>query len=211
MERSYRYLGYFFLLLLPLIAIAFHETYGSKFPTFEPGYDPFIHVHAALATCWVALLIVQPFLIANKKLALHRTLGKVSYVVFPLFILSFVPAWIKIIESGVYLNLFLSVGDCVLLIVFYSLAIFYRNIAPKHMRFMIAAAMVLLGPTVGRIGPINFHLNGVVTQTIQYAIIFLILAGLVFYDKRNKRDFRPYILTIITFCIHAIIFYVLFL
>lgn len=211
MERQYRYLGYFLLLLLPIIALAFHQTYGSKIPDFEPGYDPFIHVHAVLATIWVAMVIVQPFLIANKKMAWHRTIGKVSYFVFPLLVLSFVPAWIKIIHSGEYKNLFFSVGDCILLILFYSLSILYQKIAHKHMRFMIAATLVLLGPTIGRIGPIVLGLGGVLTQTIQYAIIILILTGLIAYDKKNQKDFRPYVLAIFAFCIHAIVFYLLFL
>ncbi len=210
MERSYRYLGYFLLLLLPLIALAFHHSYGSKIPNFEPGYDPFIHVHAVLATIWVAIVIIQPFLIANKKLALHRQLGKASYFIFPLLILSFVPAWIKIIHSGVYKNLFFSLGDCLLLILFYSLSIFYRKIPAKHMRFMIALTLVLLGPTIGRIGPIVLELGPIITQTLQYSIIFFILIGLVLYDKKHGKDFKPYTLAIIAFSIHALIFYLLF-
>ncbi len=210
MERQYRYLGYFLLLQLPIIALAFHKSYGSKIPDFEPGYDPFIHVHAVLATLWVAIVIVQPFLIANKKLAWHRTIGKASYFVFPLLVLSFVPAWIKIIHSGEYKNLFFSLGDCVLLVLFYSLSIYHRKIASRHMRFMIAATLVLLGPTIGRIGPIVLNLSGIVTQTIQYAIIIFILLGLIAYDKKNNKNYQPYVLALIAFGIHAITFYCLF-
>lgn len=211
MERSYRYLGYFFLLLLPVIALAFHPSYGSKFPDFEPGFDPFIHVHAILATLWVALVISQPFLIANKKISLHRSLGKFSYFLFPLLILSFVPAWIKIIRSGAYKNLFFSLGDCVLLVTFYALSIFYRKVPGKHMRFMIAAVLVLLGPTIGRIGPIVLGLDMIITQTLQYSIILSILIALTFYDIGNKKDYKPYALAMFAFCIHAAVFYLLFL
>lgn len=210
MERSYRYLGYFLLLLLPLIALAFHRSYGSKIPDFEPGFDPFIHVHAILATIWVAMIIGQPFLVANKKITLHRLIGKFSFVVFPLLVLSFVPAWVKIINSGAYENLFFSLGDCVLLVTFYSLSIFYRHHSPRHMRYMIAAALVLLGPTIGRIGPIVFGLGMIVTQTIQYSIILLILIALVAYDRSNNRDSTPYRLTIAAFGLHALIFYIIF-
>lgn len=210
MERSYRYLGYFLLLLLPVIALAFHQSYGSKFPDFEPGFDPFIHVHAILATLWVAMTISQPFLIANKKISLHRSIGKLSYVVFPLLVVSFVPAWIKIINSGVYENLFFSLGDCILLMTFYSLAIFYRHHSPRHMRFMIAATLVLLGPTIGRIGPIVFELDMIVTQTLQYAIIFLILISLIVYDQTGKRNYKPYLFASCAFGLHALVFYLIF-
>ncbi len=211
MERSYRYLGYFFLLLLPVIALSFHPSYGSKFPDFEPGFDPFIHVHAILATLWVALVIGQPFLIANKKISLHRSFGKFSYFLFPLLILSFVPAWIKIIRSGAYENLFFSLGDCVLLVTFYSLSIFNRKVPGKHMRFMIAAVLVLLGPTIGRIGPAFMGLDMIITQTLQYSIILSILIALTFYDIRNKKDSQPYTLAMFAFGIHAVVFYLLFL
>lgn len=176
----------------------------QNFQPLNRDYDPFIHVHAALATIWVAMLIVQPFLIVNKKTAWHRTVGKASYFVF-------VPAWIKIVHSGIYKNLFFSLGDCILLILFYSFSVFYRNITPRHVRFMIVATLVLLGPTLGKIGPVILSLDSIVTQTLQYAIIILILTGLMLMIKRNKKDYRPYILAIIGFSTHAIISYLLFL
>lgn len=210
MERSYRYLGYFLLLLLPLIALAFHQSYGSKFPNFEPGFDPFIHVHAILATLWVAMLISQPFLIANGKIEWHRKIGKLSYGLFPLLILSFVPSWIKTIELGVYENLFFSVADCVLLLLFYTLAIIHRHTPARHMRYMIAAALVLLGPTIGRIGPNVLGIDMMVTQTIQYVIILLILLALITYDATNKRPYNPYSIAIVGFGLHAVMYYVIF-
>lgn len=211
MERQYRYLGYFLLLMLPLIAVAFHQSYGSKFPNFEPGYDIFIHIHAALASVWVALLIIQPFLITNKKLDWHRTLGKLSYFIFPLLILSFVPGMIKIAHSGDYKNLWFPGGDCLLLILFYSLSIFYRKSTGRHMRYMISLTLVLLGPTIGRIGPHILGMGEVGAQTLQYGIIFSILAGLIMYDRSNKKDSQPYVIAIGGFTIHAIVFFLLFL
>ena len=99
MEKSYRYLGYFFLLFIPLIFFGFYKTYINQFPTFENVKHGYIHVHAAIAILWVALVIVQPFLIVNKKLAWHRKIGKLSYFIFPLLILSFVPSVIRTLNS----------------------------------------------------------------------------------------------------------------
>ena len=112
MEKSYRYLGYFFLLLIPLVLAGFYKTYFVQFPTFERVKHTFIHIHAGIATVWVKLLIVQPFLIVNKKMAWYRKLGKISYFIFPLLILSFVPSIINKLNSDALSTVFLpSVMD----------------------------------------------------------------------------------------------------
>lgn len=211
MEKSYRYLGYFFLLVIPLIYLGFHKNYLGKFPDFEKGYDPLIHVHAFLASLWILILIVQPFLVVKKKLRWHRAVGKFSYVVFPLLILSFIPGIIKMVKAEEYIFIFFPVADCLALIVLYSLAMYYRKKPQKHMRYIIGSALPLLGPTIGRIGPIRLGLGEVETQTLQYAVTFAILLGVILWDLRNKRNYRPYLVSVITYALHAIVFYILFL
>lgn len=211
MERSYRYVGYFFVLFLPIIAVAFHKSYGSRFPNFEPGYDITIHIHAFLASVWMLTLIVQPLLVTYKKVRWHRLIGKISYVTFPLLILSFIPGILKIINEGAYKYTFFAVADCIMLIFLYTLAMIYRKNSPKHMRFIIASSLVILGPTIGRIGPVIFGLSVVVAQTVQYAIIFAILIGLILYDRYNSKDSKPYKVGVYAYVVHAVIFYLLFL
>ena len=210
MEKSYKYLGYYLLLFIPLIFAAFYK-YVQKFPDFGISYDKSIHVHAFLASVWVLMLIVQPFLIINKKMAWHRAVGKVSYIVLPLLILSFIPGIMKFIASGNGIYTFFPVSDCIMLITLYSLGIFYKKKAPKHMRFMIASSLVLLGPTVGRIFPRYWGFGDIPTQSIQYAITFSILIGLILMDRKNKRDYTPYLIALGGFAIHATVFYLLFL
>ena len=88
MGKTYKYLGYFLLLLIPLTFAGFYKTYIGQFPDFEEKIDSFIHFHALIASLWILILIIQPFLILNKKYAAHRTIGKLSYILFPLLILS---------------------------------------------------------------------------------------------------------------------------
>ena len=152
MDRTYKYLGYFLLLLIPLTFAGFYKTYFEPFPNFGKNIDIYIHIHAVIASLWIAILIVQPFLIVNKKIALHRSVGKLSYVVFPLLIISFIPRIIKTINSGDIQFLFFPLADGFLLVTFYVLAIYYKKKTAKHMRYMIASALVLMGPTFGRIG-----------------------------------------------------------
>ena len=211
MDKSYKYLGYFFLLLIPLTIAGFYKTYIVQFPNFKENITYFIHIHAFIATVWIGILILQPFLIVNKKFALHRKVGKISYVVFPLLILSFLPQMIRTANSANPKNLFFSLADCTLLIIFYSLAVYYKKISSKHMRYMIATTLVFLGPTVGRIGPILLGWSEMVTQNVQYLIIYSILISLLFYDKKNGRKFQPYAIAICFFVAHQIIYHIVFL
>ncbi len=211
MDKTYKYLGYYLLLLIPLIFAGFYKSYFQPFPNFSENINGYVHLHAFIASVWVLMLIVQPFLIFNKKLALHRTVGKLSYIVFPLLILSFIPQIIKIVRTENIANLFFPLGDGALLIAFYSLAIYNRKIRSKHMRYMIASALVLLGPTVGRIGPNLLGWSELFTQNVQYGIIYSILISLIFYDMKNKRKFQPYLVAISGFVIHQIVYHVVFL
>lgn len=79
------------------------------------------------------------------------------------------------------------------------------------MRYMIASALVLLGPTVGRIGPILLGWNEILTQNVQYAIIYSILITLVLYDAKNQRKYQPYLVAIGAYMIHQIIYHLIFL
>ena len=211
MEKKYKYLGYFMLLLIPLIVAGFYKTYIEQIPNFGERINSFIHIHAAIATIWISMLIAQPFLIVNKKLALHRTIGKLSYIVFPLLVLSFIPQVLRNINEGHIQSAFFPIADCLLLILFYSLAIYNRKSSSRHMRFMIASALVFLGPTVGRIGPIWFGWSELLTQNVMYGIIFSILISLIIYDKVNRKKYNPYLVAIAGFAVHQSVFYLVFL
>jgi hypothetical protein len=211
MDKSYKYLGYFLMILIPLTIMAFFKTYIVQFPNFEPGNNWFIHIHAFIATVWISMLIMQPFLILNRKFAIHRTVGKFSYIVFPLLILSFIPQIIRLFNSEKPENVFFPGADCILLIIFYSTAIYNRRISPIHMRYMIATALVFLGPTIGRIGPIWLGWSEILTQNVQYTIIYSILISLIFYDKSNGKDYKPYLVAVGFFLIHQIVFHFIFL
>lgn len=87
MERTYKNVSYFFVLLLTIIVFGFYKSYFGKFPLFT-GLTSVHHTHALLLLLWFAMLIVQPVLIYQKRFALHRLLGKVSYVLVPLIVWS---------------------------------------------------------------------------------------------------------------------------
>ncbi len=88
MQKSYNFyynLGYWFLLLIVLVFAGFYTSYFAVF--FKPTAS-IIHIHFTLMVLWIAMLITQPFLIKFRKRALHKKLGKISYVLVPLVLLS---------------------------------------------------------------------------------------------------------------------------
>lgn len=210
MEKAYKNLGYFMLLLLPLAFFGFYKTYFSQFPDFNEKITVFHHLHAAIATIWIVMLVVQPLLMRYRKLKIHRMVGKLSYIVFPLLILSFVPMILRTIIHGRPVNIFVPIADCVILITFYALAIINIKKTPLHMRYMIGTAIVFLGPTIGRIGPLMLGLSESLTQNIQYGTIYLIILGLLLLDRKHKKNFTPYKLLLVLWVMHQILFNILF-
>jgi hypothetical protein len=162
---------------------------------------------------WLAMLIAQPFLIKYKKLKQHRLLGKLSYVLVPLvlitgFILARNEYYRKIAklseEALTGLNPYtqddilqmaaagpIAVFYIAWFVVFYFLAIRNRHKSPKHARYMVATALTLTGPTVDRILGIHFGLEsiaGISSYIISFLIIDFILGGLLYLDYKSKRD-----------------------
>ena len=211
MEKSYQKLGYFLILLVPLTLVAFYKTYIGQFPNFEDKIDAFIHVHAFISAVWLFMLIAQPFLIYRKKLLLHRNIQRLSYVIFPQLLLPCSPQLLETIQYGNINNLFFPLADSGLLITFYALAIYYRKERTKHMRYMIALSLVFLGPTIGRIGPIWLGWSELLTQNVQYGIIYSILIALLFYDRSGNKTYNPYPIAMMCFMVHQAIYYSVFL
>ena len=87
MLKVYRNTAIFIILIMIGIQWGFYQTYTSEFPNFK-NKTTTIHVHGALLMTWFVLLIVQPLLIHTGRVKLHRTIGKVSYVLGPLIIIS---------------------------------------------------------------------------------------------------------------------------
>ena len=209
MEKAYKNLGFLLILLIPFTFLGFYKTYFNQFPTFEET-NTYIHIHATIASIWVLMLIAQPLLIRKKKYKLHKQIGKISYLVFPLLILSFIPGIIRIFNSDSPTILFFPLSDVIMLIILYSLAIYHRKNTPKHMRYMIGIILVFLDPTLGRIGIFWLELSDKVNQNVLCMVIYLILIGLIFLDRKNDRNYKPYLLIISLWIIHQITFNLIF-
>ena len=205
MEKEYRNVGFIFLLFIPLTFLGFYKTYFVLSPEFTGTVDIYTHIHALVASIWITLLITQPLLIRYKNFKLHRFFGKISYFIFFALILSFIPQMIK--EYGKNLFPLNASFDIVLLMLFYTLAIKYKNKVAIHMRYMIAIALIFIGPTLGRIIFFLLELENLGSLHIPYLIVIGILLGLIFWDKKNDREYKPYLIALISFTIYLIALY----
>ena len=202
MEKEYRNIGFIFLLFIPLTFLGFYKSYFVLAPEFEGTVDGYTHLHAVIASLWISLLIAQPLLIRANNYRLHRSLGKLSYLVFAALILSFIPQMIKEYGKGLFpLN---ASFDIALLLLFYSQAIKYKNEVAIHMRYMIAIAMIFIGPTLGRIFFFLLELAAPWPFLIPYLLVIALLLGLIFWDNRNQRNYRPYVVALAAFSIYLL-------
>jgi uncharacterized membrane protein len=204
-EKEYRNIGLVFLLFIPLTFLGFYKTYFVLSPEFEGTVDSYTHIHAFIAALWIALLIVQPLLIRSKNFSLHRILGKVSYVVFFALLLSFIPQMIKEYGKGLFpLN---ATFDIALLMLFYFLAIKHKKEVAIHMRYMIAIALILVGPTLGRIIFFLLGLEHLGPLQIPYIVVIVTILGLILWDKKNGKNYKPYLAAIAVYSIYLISLY----
>jgi hypothetical protein len=202
-ERAYRNLG-FFLLALPLIFIVgFWIPYFSEIPKFEPSITPAVHIHALLLFAWVGLLIIQPLAVRSNAFAVHRILGRASYVLMPMILLFSVGMIHKEYQEHLTNGMnaitaraaeYLSSCGLVLLATFYALAvrrIQKRDIA-EHMRYMICIALVLLPAGLARTLGYWFSVSQSSSQAVCLAVIDLCLISLIIFDKRRRLTPQPY-------------------
>jgi hypothetical protein len=153
---------------------------------------------------WLVLLVVQPLAIRRGAFNLHRILGRISYVLLPLIVVSAVAMLHKEyhehLASGMGLGAaraaeFLSVSQLVLLGIFYCSAIVHikRREVAAHMRYMICIALVLLPAGLARTLGYWFDIRQSLSQTYCLVVIDLCLIGLLWFDRSRDVVARPYI------------------
>ena len=78
----YRHAHWYLIGLLALAGLAFWPQYLSQVRTAPAQY----HLHGITATLWVLMLIAQSMTIHRDQRQVHRKLGTLSLVLFPLFL-----------------------------------------------------------------------------------------------------------------------------
>lgn len=179
--------------VIGLLIISFIAFWPSYYAVISES-DFYVHFHAVTAILWFALLIVQPVLIKNRKLRLHRLFGKISYPVAGLVIISIVLLAHSRISTSpqdfyafrTYI-LYLQISLAFVFAVTYGLAIWYRKTKPVHARLMVATSFTFIDPVLARFLGIvtpDLPING---QWLTFGIINVILITLSVIDRKNHK------------------------
>jgi hypothetical protein len=157
----YRHAHWYLLAIFPLAALAFWPGYLSAIGTAPLQ----MHAHGITAALWLLLLVAQSSLIHSGNNALHRTLGAASLALFPLFLAGGSMIFLGMAQRFAYppspfYTLYapgLAWIDIVSVIAFawcYYSALRTRRTVQLHARYMLATALFLLPPILGRLAPI---------------------------------------------------------
>ena len=170
-------------------APTFYLSHWLQSPPGTPEIGLLLSAHGAVFSAWVALMVIQPLLIARRDIPLHRTLGLFGIGIAIAMTLLGNAAAIVAMNSG-----FQGLGDP---LVFYAIPFFainvfaltvwfafrWRHFAETHKRLILLANCSLLGAAIARI-PL-----GAIQAGAPFTFIFgpdlIILAGMV-YDWRSR-------------------------
>ncbi len=202
MEKGYKNLVYLFGVIALITFVGFYKRYFSLAPDFH-GLKGIHHFHAILLTSWLVLLIVQPILIAKKKFALHKSLGKLSYLLVPIAFVSMLLAYhnqyLRFASEGqsekfVLSFVFSPATDAIPFVLLYLLAILNKRETAKHMRYMISTGIIIGGPGLGRIFMTWLNMDLFMALQLLFLITLLTFISLIIYDRVKKKSFRinPY-------------------
>ena len=152
------------LIVLASVFLGFSRTYFLKpwFPeaaSLAPPEPFFFYVHGVCFTAWIILLVVQPVLVANRRVDLHRRVGWFGAVLAAVVVVvGAIGALLAAHRPGGFIGvpvppeqfLLTPVTDLALFAVFVVLAIVSRRDTQSHKRFMLLATIGLLDAAVIR-------------------------------------------------------------
>ncbi len=214
MENLYKNISYFFIMIFVIIVAGFYKTYFGLFPTFEKVTIA-QHIHSVLFLIWFIMLIIQPVLIRKGKYELHRTIGKFSYILVPMLIITIFYISKGFYEKEIALNTdervnamlfvpFYQIFDFTLL---YLMAIYYKKTTPFHMRYIIGCSLAISGAALRRICTKLIGLNSSDAFAIGFALTDLCLILLIIFDLKNNKNPKPYLVSLAVVGLSQMAFY----
>jgi hypothetical protein len=205
----YRQSIVFFAFIAAASLFAFWPGYLSQMS----GKDVLVHVHGALLTLWLAMLISQAAFIRTGRKGLHRQIGKLSYLLAPLVFVSI---------ATIRHNAMARAGDPLapdqLALLFpnaviqpltfaltYGMAILNRKDAATHARFMLCTLIPAAGPIFNRV------MSLYVTDTIAWApitanAVLVSLVGLSIWDWQSSRRLNVFPLILVWMVVWTVVY-----
>ena len=176
------------LLIAAIVAWGFWKTYYSQ-PFTRTDLPAIVHVHPAVFSLWVLVLVAQAAVVVAGNVRLHKRLGTIGMIygafVFAVGLLVSVGAPVVRVRAAFYpvevggIVAIYNLTDMLLFGAFLALAFAYRHRPELHKRWIIAATAALCGAALGRVVP---------GSTPQYLLLWLSpLLALAAVDLATRR------------------------
>ena len=157
MEKKHKILVLMFGLITAISFAGFYRTYFSYFPDLG-RFSITIHLHFLGFSCWFLFVILQPVLIAKRRYRLHHKLGRVSYFLAPVLVMTILLLTRdKILrdiaepESNASMTAFIGLMDAFSFSACYLTAMIKRHDLRWHVAFIIGATLIALNPGMARL------------------------------------------------------------
>ena len=202
-ERRF-YLG-MAVAMLATVFIGFARTFYLQawFPEaagLRPPEPFFFRVHGTIFTAWMLLTVVQPSLVASRRVSLHRSLGWAGAGFAVVVTIVGVVAALKAAgRPGGFIGaplgalefLVIPLGDMALFAVFFTLAVLWRRDLQAHKRLMLLATIGLLDAGVVRW---PFNMGAAVAGsawTVADIGVDLFIVPMVIWDLVSRGKLHP--------------------
>jgi hypothetical protein len=153
------------------------------------GAPPVIHMHAVVFMGWVVIYVLQNWLVASGRMALHRRLGWIAVAWLALMAWFGIAVTVAVVQRGTTPFFFLPqhflIANPLGLFAFVALvlaAVANRRRTDWHRRLQLCAMATIMGPAFGRLLPMPFM--------TPYAFEAATLAGLIFPAIAMWRESR---------------------
>jgi hypothetical protein len=179
------------LLVLIAVSVGFARTYFLAGAFWAKLPSVMVHVHGALFTLWIALLVAQVALVASRRTWWHMRLGIAGMFLAPLMVITGFATLIAAIKRRFVPLPVLQIitAQDILLLCFFAFLISWaflaRRDAPTHKRLVLCATFLIIIPAIARwpiMQNIEQHL------VVFYTFVNSFPALLVVYDLWTRRS-----------------------
>jgi hypothetical protein len=200
----------YFLLVFVITLAAFFPSYLQRLSHTDSAH----HFHGITATLWLVMLVVQPLLYRTRLMKWHRLLGKISFILAPMVVISafnMITAMLLAKENYppliAYQLAFIDFFTLALFIYFYVQAIVNRKNIQLHSRFLVCTVLGPLIPTLTRFFFIflPFVDSFPKSLNLSYVVVEVILLLLIRDDKRQGAIHKPYLIALSLFVIQHVL------
>jgi len=144
------------LLVLIAVLVGFARTYFLAGMFWANLANAMVHVHGALFTLWIALLLAQVALVSRHRTRWHMRLGIAGMFLAPLMVITGFATLIGSIKRGFVpppVLRIITAQDILILCLFgflISWAFVARRDAPTHKRLVLCATLLIIIPAIAR-------------------------------------------------------------